>query len=412
MSTGSGSDSEECRRGRTEDDVHPHPGGRESFEALEARYNRLLESLHDMTFVAARNGKLLEVNQAGVDTFGFDSKEEILDLDSIASLCGDPGDLEVLRRQIEEEGFVKDFPVKMKRKDGTRFLACISATLWPGEDGVISYEGILRDVSESRKWQNALIKSMKDINDLRESDESSRELVGHIMHMLMIMSHDIRGPLVAIAATLKLLIRGTYGGMDQSVANTLKELITRIRSLLGVAEDYLGKMHSVEGSFKIQGETLDLRQDVIDPILDEISNDIQKDDITIDNRLGAIPAGTIRINVNKIWLKAVFRNLFKNAIKYGGKGCRIAFGFEDHGSHYRLNVYNSGTPIPEEHRQKLFTRFGRIGADARGAPDGVGLGLYLIKEIIKKHGGDIWYEARPDGSAFIFTLIKEGAGKE
>jgi PAS domain S-box-containing protein len=409
MSTGSGSDSEERRQGRTEDEAHAHPGIQESFEALEARYNRLLESLHDMTFVVARDGKLLEVNQAGVDTFGFDGKEEMLGLDSIACLYGDPADHEVLRRQIEEEGFVKDFPAKMRRKDGTRFLACISATLWSGEDGVISYEGLLRDVSESRKWQNALIKSIKDIHKLKESDESSRELVDHVMHMLMIMSHDIRGPLVAIAATLKLLIRGTYGGMDQSVANTLKDLISRIRSLLGVAEDYLGKMHSVEGSFKIQCESLDLRQDVIDPILDEISNDIQKDNITIDNRLGAIPAGTIRINVNKIWLRAVFRNLFKNAIKYGGKGGRVAFGFEDHGAHYRLNVYNSGTPIPEEHRQKLFTRFGRIGADAKGAPDGVGLGLYLIKEIIKKHGGDIWYEARPDGSDFIFTLIKEGA---
>ena len=407
MNTESGPNNVDPVQCPSEVEVYTHPRIREALGALEARYKRLLESLHDMTFVVAQDGKLLEVNPAGVETFGFDCKEEMLGLDSVACLYSEPDDHKVLRQQIEEEGFVREYLVQMKRKDGARFLASISATLWSGEDGAVSYEGVLRDVSANRKWQNALIQTIKDNQKLRESEESNRELVEHIMHMLTIMSHDIRGPLVAIAATLKLLVRGTYGGMDQSVANTLKDLITRVRSLLGVAEEYMGKMHSMEGFLKAQCEILDLRQDVIDPILDEISNDIQINNITIDSRLGAIPAGIIKINVNKIWLKAVFRNLFKNAIKYGGRGCRIAFGFEDHGTHYRLHVYNSGQPISEEHREKLFTRFGRIGGDARGAPDGVGVGLYLIKEIIKKHGGDIWYEARQDGSDFVFTLIKE-----
>jgi len=139
-------------------------------------------------------------------------------------------------------------------------------------------------------------------------------------------------------------------------------------------------------------------------VLDELSADIQQGHITIDNRLGAIPAGTIPINASKIWLKTVFRNLFKNAIRYGGKCCTIAFGFEDCTTHYRLNVYNSGSPVPEEDRERLFTKFGRIETDVEHPTDGIGLGLYLIRDIIRKHGGDIWYEARPDGSDFIFTL--------
>jgi PAS domain S-box-containing protein len=388
-------------------DALDHPQMRDAFWALDARHRRFLDALHDMIFVVAQNGKLIEVNQAGVDIFGFASKEEMFRLDSMAGLHCDPCDYEHILHSIEEDGAIRDFLTEMRKKDGTQFLACISAHLRLEEDGAVWCEGSLRDVSQNRTWQRALIESVKLNRELREADDHKRELLKHITQMLMIMSHDIRGPLVAIAATLKLLIRGTYGGMDVSVANTLNDLMSRIRNLLGVAEDYLGKMQSVEESIKIEGETLDLRQDVIDPVLDEISNDIEKSGITIDNRLGAIPAGTIRINVKKIWLKAVFRNLFKNAIKYGGIGCRIAFGFEDHGSYYRLNVYNSGKPIPEEHRAKLFTKFGRIGADKADAPDGVGLGLFLIREIIQKHGGDIWYEARPEGSDFIFTLSKE-----
>lgn len=51
----------------------------------------------------------------------------------------------------------------------------------------------------------------------------------------------------------------------------------------------------------------------------------------IDNRLGAIPADRILIKASKTWLKVVFPNLFSDAIKYGGKGCRLAFGFEQCG---------------------------------------------------------------------------------
>ena len=141
-------------------------------------------------------------------------------------------------------------------------------------------------------------------------------------------------------------------------------------------------------------------------MLDEVSNEIEQQGIVIDNRLGAIPAGTIPIGLNMMWLKAVFRNLFRNAIRYGGRGCRIAFGFEDHGSFYRLNVYNSGNPIPEEYRNRLFTKFTQIDGGAE-KKDGFGMGLYIIREIIRKHEGDMWYEPRPDGSDFIVILPKQ-----
>ena len=262
-------------------------------------------------------------------------------------------------------------------------------------------------MSDCRELQEALIESEQRRQGLRESEERLRTLNRDILHMLMIMSHDIRGPLVALAATVKLLLRGSYGNMDESVRNTLGDLQDRVIRLLGVAEDYLGKAHSLDGSLKIERETMDLRQDIIDPVLNELANEIQQRDIVIDNRLGAIPAGRIPVKVNKVWLKTVFRNLFTNAIKYGGKGCRIAFGFQDHGTHYRLNVYNSGPPVPPELQGRLFTQFFRGESKGRQNQDGVGLGLYLIKEVIHRHGGEIWYEARHDGSDFIFTIAKE-----
>ncbi len=219
----------------------------------------------------------------------------------------------------------------MKRRDGSVFTASVTASIWFDEDGSISCEGVLRDVTELKQLQEAYFEAEKANRELSESERRIRDLNADVLNMLMIMSHDIRGPLVSIAATLKLLMRGSFGRMDESVWNTVQELLARVRHLIGIAEDCLGRAHSLEGALRTERLMIDLRQDIIDPVLDEVSNDIELQRITIDNRLGAIPAGCIPINVKMMWLKAVFRNLFKNAIKYGGKGCRIAFGFEDHG---------------------------------------------------------------------------------
>ncbi|MFB3886058.1 MAG: ATP-binding protein [Thermodesulfobacteriota bacterium] len=227
-----------------------------------------------------------------------------------------------------------------------------------------------------------------------------------ILNMLKLMSHDIRGSLVSISATLKLLNRGRFGKMDEGVANRLKELFSRIIGLIGMTEEYLEKTSSVDDEPGREGELVDLSQDIIWPVLRELAPELRRHRILIDKRLEAISSRGISLRMSRVWLKTIFRNLLKNAIKYGGKECTIVLGFEDRGACYQLNVFNSGKPIPEEGRDKLFSEWVRIGKSrdvSRGA-EGLGLGLYLIKELIQKQGGDIWYEAHGDGSNFIFTL--------
>lgn len=389
------------------DALFEHPQIRDAFSSLELKYGRYVEASHTVLLVADAGGRLIDISQSGVHLFGYESKEEMLHCGIFEDLCFDAETGLLMKQKLLDEGAVKDFEIEMRRKDGSSFVAAVTVNAWCGEDGSVCFEGILTDVTEKRKLERALMETRLYSHQLSESEKRARLLNQHILHMLMIMSHDIRGPLVSMAATLKLLLRGLYGKMDESVANTLRDLLSRVYQLAGLAEDCLGKANSINGSLRVEREVLDLRQDIIDPVLDELSNDIQKRGILIDNRLGAIPAGSIPVKVNRIWLKAVFRNLFQNAIKYGGTGCSIAFGFEDHGKHYRLNVYNSGVPIPPEHRDLLFTKFGRVPRGDRPEQEGVGLGLYLIREITRKHGGDIWYEAKPDGSDFVFTIPKD-----
>ncbi len=227
---------------------------------------------------------------------------------------------------------------------------------------------------------------------------------GNILNMSKMISHDIRGSLLSISATLKLLTRGYYGEINESVVNSLKELLLKTISLTGMTEEYLSRAFSVNGDLETEDETLDFRQDIVNPILEELSQELRERCIRVEHRFDGISTKRISIKANRFCWKTVFRNLLKNGIKYGDPGGTIAIDFEDHGSFYKLNVYNSGKPIPEECRNKLFTKFASFGNNANGGTDGMGLGLYLVKQIIRNRGGDIWYEAQEGGSNFVFTV--------
>ncbi len=225
--------------------------------------------------------------------------------------------------------------------------------------------------------------------------------------LLKIMSHDLRGSLVSISTTLKLLNRGYYGTLDGEMENKCRELMEKVTHLTGMCDEYLNKVLTAKDYLGFDQEVLDLRRDIVHPVLEELSPEIKAHRIRIDNRIEEVGAPRIPITGNRLWLKTVFRNLIKNAIQYGDIGGTIAFGFDILGSSYRLNIFNSGRPIPEQWRHNLFTTPSPGGSDRFPGIHGMGVGLFLIRKILQKLGGNIWYEAKEHGSNFVFTLPVE-----
>jgi signal transduction histidine kinase len=218
--------------------------------------------------------------------------------------------------------------------------------------------------------------------------------------MLSIATHDMRSPIVSIASTIKLVARGRFGEVSESVKQTLTDVFNRLVKLEKIVGEYLTKS-SVMGSTTIgRKQILDLREDIIDPILGEFAQEIEREEILIDNRLGGIPGNKILVSANKNWLGIVYRNLLDNAIRYTPRGGIIAYGFEDQGEMYRLNVFNSGPSISPGRRNAIFEMF--------ESEMGSGIGLPVIRELVRRHGGDLWYEEAADGHPnFVFTLPKE-----
>ena len=184
----------------------------------------------------------------------------------------------------------------------------------------------------------------------------------------------------------------------------LREVSDNVNKLILLTEEFMTKAFSGLGDGEMEKEMLDLRHDVVNPVLEELAAELRNHQINLDNRLSRQPAEVIPVKGSKVWLKSVFRNLVNNGIRHGGDGCTIVIDWQRQGNDCRLNVYNTGKPVPEEYRSLLFSNFAKKMRRAKGPGGGMGLGLYFSRDIITKHGGDILYEPRQDGSNFVVTL--------
>ena len=109
------------------------------------------------------------------------------------------------------------------------------------------------------------------------------------------------------------------------------------------------------------------------------------------------------LDFDAVLVERVFCNLLDNAAKYTPPGSPLSIRAELEGDVVWVGVEDSGSGVPVEMREEIFTKFTR--GDPESARSGVGLGLSICRTIVEAHGGRIWVENRPDGGAcFIFTL--------
>jgi signal transduction histidine kinase len=267
---------------------------------------------------------------------------------------------------------------------------------------------ILMPVNPTELWRRVshCLESLEivDLIPVERRAAPPAEVNDRALDRLTMMFHDLRGSMVSSAASLKLLIRGKFGGMDAEALAKLREVSDNVNILILLTEEFMTKAFSGRGDGEMEKEILDLRHDVVNPVLEELAAELRNHQINLDNRLSRQPVEVIPVKGSKVWLKSVFRNLVNNGIRHGGEGCTIVIDWQRQGKDCRLNVYNTGKPVPEEDRSLLFSNSARKMRRAKNPGAGLGLGLYFSRDIITKHGGNIRYEPGQDGSNFVVTL--------
>jgi NtrC-family two-component system sensor histidine kinase KinB len=109
-------------------------------------------------------------------------------------------------------------------------------------------------------------------------------------------------------------------------------------------------------------------------------------------------------------IQLVLDNLISNAIKYGPEGETITVRAAQHGDTMRIEVADQGPGIPDDYQQAIFEKYVRVPGAPKG---GAGIGLYIAREIVRAHGGEIGVYSEPGkGATFWFTIRIAGATVE
>ena len=141
----------------------------------EGRYRNLFEESRDAIFVSAPDGEVVAANQASLELFGFELQ------DAIGSDVGDrfvhSADRERFRQAIGEVGSVRDFEVRLRKKDGTEIDCLLTAARSQDEQGRgLSVQGVIRDVTERKKAEATLLEQTRDLAVLGERNRMAREI--------------------------------------------------------------------------------------------------------------------------------------------------------------------------------------------------------------------------------------------
>ncbi|MEY2959953.1 MAG: hypothetical protein RLZZ01_2521 [Actinomycetota bacterium] len=220
------------------------------------------------------------------------------------------------------------------------------------------------------------------------------------------VSHELRSPLMTLSASVEVMDarRDEMPERARAALDLLKSDVTRFK---GLVEDLLEISRFDAGAVRLHREELLVAEFVRHAVA---VSSVPTTPISLSAR-----SERVLITGDRRRLARVIANLIDNARLHGGGEAEIAIDEVTRGdgtvSRVQLAVTDSGSGVPEAERQLIFERFARGGtAGRRAGNDGAGLGLALVDEHVRMHGGRVWVEDRPDGRSgarFVIELDAE-----
>ncbi|MFN6470103.1 MAG: ATP-binding protein [Nostoc sp. SerVER01] len=216
--------------------------------------------------------------------------------------------------------------------------------------------------------------------------------------LISTFSHDMRTPLLATRSALHALLGGAFGEIGDSCKDVLKECSLANENILKLVEALLDvSRHQNELAKSLNYEILNWKNIFIQAI--NQNNSTWKQKCTISYKISpSLP----NVYGDELEIQRVIHNLLDNAVRVSAPNQEVILEVEPLGLHtVKVSVRDNGFGISPQHKEKLFHRF----IQGRRGSNGTGLGLYLCRQIVEAHGGNIGVETNlGEGSTFWFTL--------
>jgi PAS domain S-box-containing protein len=277
-----------------------------------------------------------------------------------------------------------DLEYRIRRHDGEyHWFKTRGVPIRDDQGRIVYWFGSCTDIEEHKRMEEAL----------READRRKDEF-------LATLAHELRNPLAPIRNGLQLmkLARDDAAVVDQ--ARTLME--RQLLQLVRLVDDLMDVSRITRGKIELRKERTELAKiiehavETSRPLINE-----HNQDLTIQ-----MPPGVIPMEGDVTRLAQVFANLLNNAAKYTERRGRIILTVERQGGEVRVSVKDTGIGIPPEMLPQLFQMFTQVDRSLDRAQGGLGIGLWLVRQLVEMHGGSV--EVHSDGvgkgSEFVVRL--------
>jgi signal transduction histidine kinase len=245
---------------------------------------------------------------------------------------------------------------------------------------------------------------------LRESERHNQELAAlekSKSEFLRLASHEFKQPLTVMKGYLGLVADGSLGELPPSAKEVMPVLTDAVDGMTELVDQMLEAAELEDSRMQLRLETADLHE-----LVSEATRRLAPLAGTHHRIVVDAPPTPLPLLVDTKRVEMILINLIGNAIKYSPRGGEIRLEMSKDTRTAAVAVTDAGIGIRAEDLPRLFTRFGRVApAEYRQIP-GTGLGLYMARELARKHGGDITAVSEAGtGSTFTLTLPLAANGR-
>lgn len=262
--------------------------------------------------------------------------------------------------------------------------------------------GVLAELEDKRSELEKLNAQLQGANtELADANSRLRELASMREEFLALTTHDLRSPLSVISGVISFFTSGRLGEMTPEQQHMVKMMERNTHSLIELVNDLLDASKLESGTIKLDVAPLDLRE-AIREVHETMGALAHEKEIRLEEDL---PDDLPRVLADRQKIHRVLVNLISNALKFTGKGGTVRTKARGDGSVVSVSVADTGVGIQAEDVARLFDKYEQARSRSTRGEKGTGLGLYITKQLVELHGGQIGVTSAPGaGSTFTFTL--------
>jgi two-component system CheB/CheR fusion protein len=357
----------------------------------EEQIRLLLDSTAEAIYGADLDGRCTFCNSACARTLGYAAVDEIIGRPVEAVLSHRPAETGVAaehpaRRVLQTGEGTHVVGELMVRADGTAFPAEYWSYPIRGDAGLLGAVVTFIDVTERQRAES----------EMREASRRREQF-------LAMLSHELRNPLAAVVNATHVLRRSTD---DRLAVERASEVITRqTEHMSRLLDDLLDVARITRGGIELRKADIDFRR-VIQLALEASSPMLEEHAVrlTVD-----VPTEPLPVRGDAVRLQQVVGNIISNAVRYSDAGGAIHIGARADNGSISCRIRDTGRGIPASMLDAIFDLFVQGEQDLDRRRGGLGVGLTLVRQIVKLHGGDVraFSDGPGCGSEFLIELPRQ-----